>query len=150
MFEFIIAIFAAFYVLQVMLYEDRISHFGPFKSTEKFIHNSQTYHTQPVALFDYIRRFTVIFNPYEIHGDLWEIIPHKMERWTCPKCLSFWTTFCITGPMFIHSAVRGVPINFLEYIFFHLAVAGASTLLSEVYDGLLRKKESEDDSPDES
>lgn len=77
------------YITQMLLYQDLESHFGPFKSNSKFVYNPDTRHSQPVTLFDWLRRLTVVFNPYSVDGNIWTLKPN-IDRWECAFCLSFW------------------------------------------------------------
>lgn len=81
---------AAAYSTKVLLFDtEKIeSHYGPFLDYSRFI--SFIDHNRPVTLFDWIRR---PFGVYNIQGKQWvvdEKLNRKIDRWTCPYCLSFW------------------------------------------------------------
>jgi hypothetical protein len=88
---------AVYYLTKVLLFEEKTDHYGPFPSTSEWVHRKNHY-AQPVTLFDRVRRWTL--NPYDIDVEdgegLWHVDEQRMERWTCPKCLSFWISLAVT------------------------------------------------------
>ncbi len=120
-------LFAA-YLTRMLLFVEKVDHFGPFPSTKLFIHRTRTNYAQQVTLFDWIRRFTP-FNPYLIQGDLWVINESRLEVWSCPFCLSFWTSLIAT-------AAYGftVQTNPLELVTVHFSISFISMLLNYMVD----------------
>lgn len=93
------AIAAVYYLTKVLLFEEKDSHHGPFPSTSEWVNRQSTSYVQPVTLFDRVRRWTL--NPYRVQefqeGEyLWVVDEKRMERWTCPTCLSFWISLAVT------------------------------------------------------
>jgi hypothetical protein len=119
---------AVFYLTKILLYQEKESHYGPFPSTEKSTYREATGHVQPVTLFDWVRRFTL--NPYSIHDDTWIIDERKMERWSCPTCLSFWITLPFTAYMLVTGKTKGLFNLFVT----HFAITAVSAILNIVVD----------------
>lgn len=102
--------FFAYYLTKIFLFEHKESHFGPWPSSWRVVRHIyridlqeyDAFHTyqQPVTLFDWVRR---IFGLYEIIKDdplddddeddqeIWIVRERRLELWTCPTCLSFWS-----------------------------------------------------------
>lgn len=112
------------YVTRMLTFTEKIDHFGPLPSDKLFIHRARTNYAQPVTLFDWIRRITP-FNPYLIQGDLWVIREKRLEVWSCPFCLSFWTAFL--GTAILGFTVQSSP---LELVTVHFSIAFISTFLN--------------------
>ncbi len=89
---------AVYYLTKVLLFEEKTDHYGPFPSTSEWVQRPYSNYSQPVTLFDRVRRWTL--NPYTVQryeGEaLWVVDETKLERWTCPKCLSFWISLAVT------------------------------------------------------
>lgn len=130
----IVGIFSTYYIVRILLYTDKESHFGPFTNENKFIYNSVTAHSQPVSFFDYIRRYT--YNPYVIEDNLWTIHPKRMWVWTCPQCLGFWISMAVTIFLYLFYG-----ISLLQLILLPSTFAGGSLILQEIHSGLLWWKE---------
>lgn len=92
--------FANAYITQYTLLVKKDSHFGFFpskskmvifpkqeKSNDGFVINIPE-HRQPVTPIDYFRRF---FGAYTVENDEWTVTNYA-DVWTCPFCLSFWTS----------------------------------------------------------
>jgi hypothetical protein len=121
--NFIKTCLAVAYLTKILLYEEKESHFGPFPSKTKIVHDLQSRYTQPVTLFDWIRRLTL--NPYNIQGELWVVNEKEMERWTCPTCLSFW----IAIPFTVLNILRTRQID-EQTIITHFAISFVSSFLN--------------------
>lgn len=97
---------AAAYFTRVFLFQEKISHHGPFPSKKRFVRSmirqgdTVIQHQQPVTLFDWVRRLTTrcydIAEPDDLGDIYWYTRPARMEMWTCPTCLSFWMSFPFT------------------------------------------------------
>lgn len=133
---FLKALLAVFYTTQVLLFKERTSHFGPFPSKTQFVFRQRSHYSQPVTLFDRIRRWTL--NPYtmEDENELWYVNEQKMERWSCPKCLSLWVSLAATLFITIFIDRPKSLSQVFEKLIFLVALAGSTTLLSSVYDRL--------------
>lgn len=116
-----------FYVTRSLMFTEKVSHYGPFSSSKKFVTRVKNNYHQPVTLFDWIRRLS--FNPYEVNGDLWVIQEKRLEVWTCPFCLSFWVSF-------LGSAIFGITVqsNLLELITVHFSLAAMSAIINYLVD----------------
>jgi len=114
-----------FYITRILLYEEVLTHYGPFASKTKFVINKTNNYTRPVALFDWVRRAIPFFNPYAVEENLWYVDVKKMERWTCPLCLSFWTAALPTLYLILNS-----DYNWMSIIFLHFALAAASAIIN--------------------
>jgi hypothetical protein len=114
----------ASYLLDVMLLQKRSDHEGPFKSWTKRVYFSDTKHDQAVALWDWIRRLARV---YDIEGNIWTVNANRAERFTCPFCLSFWTSFVLSVPVWI--MLNGSVIS-AEWVYwlvvFHFTIAVSS------------------------
>lgn len=114
----------ASYLLRVMLLQENDSHEGPFKSKTRTVYFSETKHSQQVALWDWIRRLVRV---YDVEGNIWTVNRESAERFTCPFCLSFWTSWVISLPAWM--LLSGLPDG-LAWLFwlviFHFAIAVAS------------------------
>lgn len=90
---------AGTYFLRCLILERKIDHEGPFKNSRLRVVFPETAeqpeHVQAVALFDYLR---LPFGVYKRVGDFWVVQYDRAERFTCPFCLSFWTTFLFSIP----------------------------------------------------
>lgn len=124
MLTYIQGVLAIFYITKILLFEEKTSHFGPMKSDSKVVYNDSTKHVQPVTLFDYVRQIIPFLNPYHVNNELWEVNESKMERWTCPTCLSFWTAFLFTVPLFFLKK-----LNLLDLVLYHFGIVGAVTMI---------------------
>lgn len=120
----ILGAFWTYYVTQVLLLEEKDSHYGPFPSNKRRVNWSQTIPTvlgpmfrdysAPVTVFDWIRR---IFRVYAIEkeGDgyeIWHVIDARAEVWTCPRCLSFWVALIPTFG-YVLSGSLGIEVLFM-------------------------------------
>ncbi len=114
-----------FYLTRMLQFVERDNHYGPFPSKTKFVTRPIDNYHQPVTLFDWIRRLTPYWNPYKVQGSVWTINEQKLEVWTCPFCLSFWTSFVAT-------AILGIVVqpHFLELFTAHFAFASVSSILN--------------------
>jgi len=133
---FIKTCLALFYITRVLLYEEKESHFGPFPSKTRQVYNEDTGHIQPVTLFDWVRRLTL--NPYQIHEELWMINNPKMDRWTCPTCLSFW----IAIPFTILNIIQRRRID-EQTVINHFAITAVSAILNYVVNYVQMRSEEE-------
>lgn len=132
MFLFLKSIIATFYLVRVLIFEEKTSHFGPFPSDKQFVRIAQTGYTQPVTLFDRIRRYTM--NPYKVgyNGEIWEVDQQKMERWTCPTCLSAWVALFVVIVIALFVQRPRTLKDLFELMLFGAGVAGGSALLNSV------------------
>lgn len=136
----LLAAFAVYYLTKVLLFEEKISHFGPFASKSEWVFRQATHYQQPVTLFDRIRRWSP-FNPYsvqEIEGEwLWSVDEGRLERWTCPKCLSIWISLAISLFILVFIERPRTPSEWIEkLVLLPTALAGVTTLLTGHSDGL--------------
>lgn len=125
--------FPVYYIVRILLLQQKISHEGPFKSKNKLVLWPSTKdgveydHIQHVAAFDWLRR---LFLVYKIKGNHWIVKDGWIsEVWSCPVCLSFWIAF----PFALISAYpfAGTGIETLIHIFIaHLTIASTSSILS--------------------
>lgn len=134
----------ATYVLRALLLEEKISHEGPFRSKTRWVIFEQpspysdgrrlpweaSFH-QRVALFDWIRR---LFGVYSVEGDHWFIRQHWLaELWTCPFCLSFWTSFLFSVPYALHTLdARSGAIFLFQFVVVHLMISIVSQVLYKI------------------
>lgn len=142
-----------FYLTRVLLFEEKDSHFGPWPSKTRRVvwfkfppeavfddpeaHAYEEYR-QPVTLFDWVRR---VFGLYRVakYGDegqktaeeLWYVNSDRVEVWTCPVCLSFWTALFTTA--FLVGYLRSI-----EALIFLLPMAAISVLMHSLRDFLER------------
>lgn len=127
-----------FYVTRVLLFEEKESHHGPFPSRTESVYDEETHHLQPVTLFDRIRRYSP-FNPYTIKDGVWIVDKLKMERWTCPLCLSFWTAFFPTAYL---ASLNTYSI--IELVFLHFTMAAVSSILNYMVDYVQLRSKTEE------
>lgn len=126
---FLKTLLAVFYATQVLLFEERVDHFGPFPSRTLFVHRARSGYSQPVTLIDRVRRWTL--NPYTFEAEgLWTVDELAMERWSCPKCLSFWVALAAALYVTIFVERPQTLGAWFERLVFTGGLAGASTLLS--------------------
>lgn len=103
------------------------SHFGPFRSKDKKVIFVISENEQPVVLWDWIRR---LFGVYTIVGNNWYIEDNReaVERFTCPFCLSFWTSIPFSALCIIHYFEEYIPA--LIWIFpVHFTIAVVSQVI---------------------
>lgn len=123
---------AGAYILNALLLEKRTSHEGPFKDFKRTVVFPQDEwmdgdtkvvepeHVQSVALWDWFRRIDGV---YIVSGNTWLVDKWRAERWTCPYCLSFWTTiplsllFCLFSGLWfwlpaVHLAIAVISVFF--------------------------------------
>ena len=129
----VLAAAAVFYLTKVLLFEEKTSHFGPFASTSEWVIRQSTHYQQPVTLFDRIRRWSP-FNPYNvqmIEGEgLWAVDEKRMERWTCPKCLSFWISLAVTLFIALFLERPRSLKDLAEFLIMTFSLAGVTTVLT--------------------
>lgn len=96
---------AAAYITRALLFEERVSHYGPWASKrEKVLRMRKTkdgqilHYEQDVTFFDRIRQFTTRCYDIDKEEGIWGVREDRMEMWTCPKCLAFWVSGAITIP----------------------------------------------------
>lgn len=134
---FITTALAVFYATQVLLFRERETHQGPFPSETEFVYRKRNGYSQPVNLFDRIRRFTL--NPYDVDADLglWHVNERAMERWTCPKCLSAWVSlFFVTVILLLIDPPRSFR-QLADKCLWIGALSGSTTLLSALYERMM-------------
>jgi hypothetical protein len=98
--------FAVAYITRVLLYEDRVSHYGPWPSKNSKVVRMQRpageeiLYTQehPVTAFDRIRQATTGAYDVDKKTNTWYVREDRMEMWTCPKCLTFWVAGAVVIP----------------------------------------------------
>lgn len=104
---------AAAYPLRSLILIERDDHEGPFRSKTLFVRFPSTGHVQRVALFDWIRRLTGV---YEVTGVEWVVREGttQVERITCPFCLSWWASlpFSIGLSLYFRTGLIGIPAHF--------------------------------------
>lgn len=122
----ILCAIAAAYLLKILILEKRMSHEGPFLFNRIVVVNG---HTQRASLFDLIRR---VFGAYHIEeGEnytKWILKTSSLgEVWTCPWCLSFWSSIPFTVAAFIN-------LDYENYFIFviHLFICFVAAFLYQV------------------
>ena len=121
----IASVLAISYLTRILIFKQHPRGSGPFQSKTQFVYDSVSKMSQPVTLFDYIRRYTP-FNPYKVGEEMWIINPDRILVWSCPICLSFWVTFLVS--VLIGLLELG-HLNLLELVLFHFSICGAVSLL---------------------
>ncbi|APU89039.1 hypothetical protein Rctr85_010 [Virus Rctr85] len=145
---FILGGMFVFYASLVLLFQEKESHFGPWPSRLRRViwaklakpdsasdwTDSYTEYTQPVTLFDWVRRLFGAYAVQRVSDDpveeVWYVKDERMEVWTCPVCLSFWLSLV---PTVFYKLVGG---GWLSSFIFPFAVSGVSVLLHGIYDAL--------------
>lgn len=133
--------FFVYYLVKTLLFEERISHFGPFvdkniivRSTSREVVDGKvnfSFHDQPASIFDKIRQSITKCYKVEIASDgksYWFVDEERIEVWTCPKCLSFW----MSAPIFFYVLIKDRDL--LKAILCAVSAAGISTFLNSVLD----------------
>ncbi len=116
---------AVYYVTQILLFEKKDSHHGPFPHATKrvrhayVIDGNPALYEYPVTLFDWVRR---LFGLYNVHGEVWLTNHKRLEMWTCPICLSFWVAI-FGAPLFMFEVGLGLTVIYI------LSAAGLSSFL---------------------
>lgn len=93
--ELVLLALTVSYLTHILLLEEKTSHFGPFQNKDRIVYFKNAEdgdHTQPVALFDWVRR---PFGVYRVEKHIWYVNETASERWTCPVCLSFWVALAV-------------------------------------------------------
>lgn len=130
-----------FYLVRVLLFEEKVSHYGPWPSKRrqvvwyKMTKPSGFYeYTQPVTAFDWVRRIFGVYRVSKIgdksqgtEEELWYVNEARAEVWTCPVCLSFWMAIL---PAAYIAVVSSVPNALLSLV----AMAAISVLLHSFRD----------------
>lgn len=118
---------SATYLLRSMYLMERDSHEGPFRSRIRYVRFPDTGHVQHVALFDWIRRLA---GAYEVKGYQWTVREGdtRSERFTCPYCLSFWTSMPFTAIFFLLGPYKS-GIELLMVIAAHFGIAIISQVI---------------------
>lgn len=136
---------AVYYLTKVLLFEEKVSHHGPFPSTSEWVQRPSTSYTQPVTLFDRVRRWTL--NPYTIQkfdGEyLWVLDEKKLERWTCPKCLSFWISLAVTVFILVFIEHPRSLKDLAQAVILVFGLAGATSYLTETPDVQLQLRQAD-------
>lgn len=135
------------YIVEVLLFQEKVSHYGPFPSKErKVIHiqhrpdGTVSEYTQPVTWFEWFRRGFGVYTVLPDEGttgdpeneipaippsETWFVNPEAIEVWTCPTCLSFWVSVIVSLVAFIAFP----EITFSQYIMLVGAGASLSTII---------------------
>jgi hypothetical protein len=96
--------FAVSYLVRVLLFEERVSHFGPWPSREATVvrirkeGDEVSIYKQPVTFFDRIRFWTSRAYEIDQENNEWYVREDRMEMWSCPKCLTFWMSAAVVIP----------------------------------------------------
>lgn len=115
--EYLAYFLAVYYVTQVLLFSE--TGFGPFLAKNAVVQfivddgGAIHYETRPIHLWD---RFRWVFRAYDVDKFTWRLNTQRGAVWTCPKCLSFWTSL-ILFPLLI----------FYPIVLYPLAAAGLVT-----------------------
>jgi hypothetical protein len=130
-----IASLSVAYVTQFLLLERKDHHEGPFKNRNVVVMFPGTddgevivyEHKQYAAMQDYFRRF---FGAYRVDENGVWIVTDKAEVFTCPFCLSFWTTFLASIPVIIllHVYIQNPIMAALFFPFLHLSTCSLSNI----------------------
>ena len=123
MIDILIISFFTAYVVRVLLYEDRVSHYGPWPSRiAKVVRVSRrdpqnpeerfAEFTHPVTLFDRVRQLLTRCYEIDPESNQWFIRESRMEMWTCPKCLTFWVVSVLAIPYFLLAGLSIVLLPF--------------------------------------
>lgn len=114
---------AGAYILRSLMLVERDSHYGPMQSYTRWV-QFPSGHQQPVALFDWIRRLAGVYQvgkseKFPPEWDVWVVVDSEFsERFTCPHCLSWWTSLLFSIPYSLYAfhltwaLVWGIPIHF--------------------------------------
>lgn len=113
----------AAYLLRVLLLDEMDSHEGPFQSARRTVKFPDSGHEQSVALWDWLRR---PFGVYEVKGDTWVVRLKRAERFTCPFCLSFWTSLVLSVPYWLLTMQPLTLQSFFWLLVFHFTIAVSS------------------------
>lgn len=127
---------AGAYFVRCLLLEEKLSHEGPFKLKSTFILFPDTGHIQNASLFDIIRFVCGAYYKSEDSNDfqtIWEPHPDRSERFTCPHCLSFWSSLLLSLPY-----VLLFGLSPFEAVVAHFAIATLSTLIYGIVDYVLQ------------
>lgn len=126
--------FAVSYITRALLFEERVSHYGPWPSkdlTVKRMRRDENYtylYEQPVTFFDRIRFWTTRAYDIDHKRNEWFVREDRMEMWTCPKCLAFWVSGAVVVPyLFLTGQWKMIPVAWL-------AVAGGSHMIYKLTD----------------
>jgi hypothetical protein len=147
----LVGAFVVFYCSLVLRLVEKQSHYGPWPSKTRRVIWSQVVsaddysgnfyreYTQPVTVFDWVRRLFGLYIVEVIPADpvknipkeeLWYVRQEREEVWTCPICLSFWVAI---PPAVLFALYSG---NLLNVFLFTPAFAGGSVMLHRVIDFL--------------
>lgn len=117
----------AAYIVRVLLFDEST---GPWESTVAVVYDrvDDGLYRYSVSLWDRVRR---LFGAYRVEDTenglhIWHTTV-RIALWKCPKCLSFWVTFLVSGPfIFIaHSPFWLFPVVHFSMVFFvQLSVFG--------------------------
>lgn len=119
---------ASAYFLSIMILEAKESHEGPILIRNRFV--SIKGEIQRASIFDLIRRCLFAFHVMKQENNtyLWVLKNTPFgEVWTCPRCLSFWTTIPFTTFFFTITNID--PLNLFSVITVHLALSFTSLFL---------------------
>lgn len=127
--------FAVSYLVRVLLFEERVSHFGPWPSKNAIVRRLRKdedglimEYEQPVTFFDRVRQFFTRCYDIDKKTNEWYVREDRMEMWTCPKCLSFWVAGAVVIPyLLLTGRWKDIPLAWV-------AVSGGSYLLYRMTD----------------
>lgn len=131
---FVLLSFAAAYLTRALLFEERVSHYGPWPSRDATVVRIKregeeiTTYKQPVTFFDRLRYWTTRAYEIDHENKEWYVREDRMEMWSCPKCLAFWTSGAIVVPYLLLTG------NWKEIPLMWAAVSGASHLAYKLTD----------------
>lgn len=116
---------AGTYLLRSLMLFERADHEGPLRSSKskRYVRFERSGHIQHVALFDWVRR---LFGVYQINAlGEWVVDEDRpqVQRFTCPFCLSWWTTTILSLPFtYIYFGATWVGLAWNIPIHFFIAI----------------------------